>query len=237
MQGSSKSIKGHRFKLLLLFLLIYILGSPFLSSFPSLAAMAHLSLSCVVLVALYTMGKRRYQRSAGVLLLLPLLSFYWLGIFDIISFGKATAYLLFAFYFGLLVYSFSLQIIRVREVNTNVLLATFCLYLIIGLFWGVLYALLNEISPGIYSGTLVNGEIDSIHHFNYFSFVTLTTLGYGDITPQTAGAASLCQMEAITGQFFTAVVVAWLVGVHVSNSQENRKNRAKELKTFSDSQS
>ena len=234
MQGTPKSIEGHRFKVLLLFLLLYILGSPFLSPFPSLATLAHLSLSFVVLVALYTMGKRQHQRSIGILLLLPLLSFYWLGILNIISFGKATAYLLFAFYYGLLIYSFSFQILHTRRVNTNVLLATFCLYLVIGLFWGVLYALLNEVIPGVYSGNLISGEIDSIHHFNYFSFVTLTTLGYGDITPQTAGAASLCQMEAITGQFFTAVVVAWLVGVHVSNSQENRK---KEVKKLSDSHS
>ena len=55
--------------------------------------------------------------------------------------------------------------------------------------------------------------------FNYFSMVTLTTLGYGDITPQTPAAGALCQMEAITGQFFTAVVVAWLVGNYVSDRQ------------------
>ncbi|RUM45652.1 MAG: Ion channel protein, partial [Desulfocapsa sp.] len=71
-----------------------------------------------------------------------------------------------------------------------------------------------------YSGVLLNAQSDPIHLFNYFSFVTLTTLGYGDITPQTAGAASLCQMEAIVGQFFTAVVVAWLVGMHVSNRHD-----------------
>jgi len=53
-----------------------------------------------------------------------------------------------------------------------------------------------------------------VHVFNYFSLVTLTSLGYGDITPQSLGAASLCQMEAIIGQFYTAVLVAWLVGMY-----------------------
>ncbi|MCD6389525.1 MAG: two pore domain potassium channel family protein, partial [Desulfobulbaceae bacterium] len=48
---------------------------------------------------------------------------------------------------------------------------------------------------------------------------TLTTLGYGDITPQTLGAGALCQMEAIVGQFFTAVIVAWLVGNIITEKQ------------------
>ena len=53
-------------------------------------------------------------------------------------------------------------------------------------------------------------------HFNYFSFVTMTTLGYGDITPQTKSAAALCQAQAIIGQFFTVVLIARLVGIQVA---------------------
>jgi len=96
------------------------------------------------------------------------------------------------------------------------------LYLIIGLFWGALYALLYELSPGSNSGVLLDKaqKSDSILHvFNYFSMETLTTLGYGDIIPQTPGAASFCQMEAIIGQFFTAVIVGWLVGNMITENQ------------------
>jgi hypothetical protein len=57
---------------------------------------------------------------------------------------------------------------------------------------------------------------DRIHLLNYFSFVTLSTLGYGDITPQTQGAAALCQVEAILGQFFTVALLARLVGIQVA---------------------
>jgi hypothetical protein len=51
--------------------------------------------------------------------------------------------------------------------------------------------------------------------------VTLTTLGYGDITPQNPGAGALCQLEAIIGQFFTAVIVGWMVGNIVSEQQDS----------------
>jgi hypothetical protein len=95
--------------------------------------------------------------------------------------------------------------------------ATLCLYLIIGLFWGSLYSLLYELDPDSFAGVLLEYDQDGLlTAFNYFSMVTLTTLGYGDITPQTPGAGALCQMEAIVGQFYTAVVVAWLVGNWVS---------------------
>ena len=50
--------------------------------------------------------------------------------------------------------------------------------------------------------------------------ITLTTLGYGDITPQTHAAGALCQVEAITGQFYIAVLVAWLVGNFIADRQQ-----------------
>lgn len=211
-------IEGHGFRNLIFFLLVYIVGSPFLDPYPSLAIYAHASLSVAMFVAIYTVQRHQQERSVAIALLLPLLVLYWLGIYDIISFSRRAAYLLFAIYFGLLVYSYVWQIAHSRKVTRNVLYATFSLYLILGLFWGSLYALLNEIIPGAYSGMLLEDmQGNTLHTFNYFSFVTLTTLGYGDIIPQTAGASSLCQMEAIFGQFFTAVVVAWLVGMHVSD--------------------
>ena len=207
-------IDGHGFKYLLFFLLLYLVGSPFLEPYPSVAILVHLSLSVTLFVAVYTVQKHQQRRSVAIVLLLALLVLYWLGLYDVIRFSRPGSYLLFVVYFGLLMYSYIMQLARFQKVTVNVLYATLCLYLIIGLFWGALYTLLNELSPGAYSGALLdNVQQDSpLHIFNYFSMVTLTTLGYGDITPQTPGAGALCQMEAIIGQFFTAVVVAWLVG-------------------------
>jgi len=226
-KNSKNNIEGNSFRNLLLFLLIYIFGSPFLSPYPSLAVLAHLSLSVAIFFAIYTVQKRQQQRTVAISLLLPLLVLYWLGIYDIIDFSRQGSYLFFVIYFGLLIYSYILQISRTSKVTRNVLYATFCLYLIIGLFWGMLYALLNEMTPGAYAGALLeNAQGHPVHIFTYFSMVTLTTLGFGDITPQTAGAASLCQMEAIVGQFFTAILAAWLVGMYVSERQ-NMKIRNK----------
>lgn len=216
-----RSLRGNSFRNLLFFLLLYIVVSPFLSSFPSLNILAHISLSMVLFAAVYAVNKRTGRRSLAIALLFPLLLLYWLGIYDVIVFSRLGAHILFAVYYGLLVYAFAFQISHAPKVTASVLYATFCLYLILGLFWGAIYAVLFQLSPGSFSGVLLQSGQDLFHDFNYFSFVTLTTLGYGDITPQTPGAAAICQMEAIVGQFYTAVVVAWLVGMFVSGKQRD----------------
>jgi voltage-gated potassium channel len=219
----TNEIKGNSFRNLLFFLIFYIVGSPFLVGYPSLAILAHASLSVALFFAVYTVQRQRGYRSFAMVLLVPLLVLYWLSLYDIVQFTKAGSHLLFVIYFALLICSYVIQIAHSPRVTKQVLYATFSLYLIIGLFWGAAYALLEQLSPGSYSGVLLeNWQSGSIHIFNYFSMVTLTTLGYGDITPQTAGAGSLCQFEAIVGQFFTAVLVAWLVGSFMNDKQQKQ---------------
>jgi voltage-gated potassium channel len=221
-QAEQISIGKNGFRNLLFFLLLYLFGSPFLAPYPSLSVLAHASLSFVLLFSVYAVNKHQHRRFVAMVLMIPVMLLFWLGIYDIVSYSRVGSYLLLAFYFGLLIYSYTLELSRAKEVTINVICASLCLYLIIGLFWGSLYAFLYSISPGSYSGALLENVDEGILYvFNYFSLVTLTTLGYGDITPQTPGAGALCQMEAIFGQFFTAVVVAWLVGNFASGRRKN----------------
>lgn len=221
-QAEPKHFEEYGFRNLLFFLLLYLFGSPFLAPYPSLSVLAHTSLSLVLMFSVYAVNKQQHRRSVAMGLLLPVLVLFWLGIYNIIAFSRVGSYLLLALYFGLLIYSYTVQLVRVKTITLNVIFATLCLYLIVGLFWGSLYAFVYLISPGSYSGALLdNVQSGILDIFNYFSLVTLTTLGYGDITPQTPGAGALCQMEAIFGQFFIAVVVAWLVGTFVSGRHED----------------
>lgn len=216
--------ENNSFRNLLFFLLLYIFCSPFLAPYPHLGVITHASLSVALFFSLYAVQKRQKNRSWAMVLLFPLLILYWLGIYDIVSFSRLGSYVLFAFYFGLLVFSFATQLIRSERVSLQLIYASLCLYLVIGLFWGTLYTLLQELSPGAFAGSLLENTPDTLMTtFNYFSMVTLTTLGYGDITPQTPAAGALCQLEAIIGQFYTAVLVAWLVGNFVS--EKKRKNK------------
>lgn len=207
----SPESKGFRY--LLFFLIFYLLSSPFLNEFQFLAIVAHMSMSVVLFFSVWAVQKHQNQRVIAITVMIPLLALYWLGIYDIIEFSRLGSYVLFVLYFGLLAYSYGIQLSRFKRITVNVLSAALCLYLIIALFWGALFSVMYELHPQSFSGSLLeNSNNNLLYVFNYFSLVTLTTLGYGDITPQTQWAAAMCMVEAVIGQFFTAVVVGWFVG-------------------------
>jgi len=129
-------------------------------------------------------------------------------------------------YLGMMVSSFSHHIFTSKQVDLELISAALCLYLLLAMLWASLFTLLEGFMPGSFAGSgLAQAETLREYHqyFNYFSFVTITTLGYGDITPQTPLAMTLCQVEAILGQFFIAVLVARLVGIQIAQSFTERK--------------
>ncbi len=204
------------------FLLLYIFISPFLVDYPSIAIITHSLLSFTLFFSVWAVQKRQNYRSLAMVLLIPVLALYWLGLYNFIPFDLLSAYALLALFYILLIIAFGGQLIRAKRIDLQVIYGTLCLYLILGLLWGALYSLLHELSPGSFSGALLDPPNESLlTTFNYFSMVTLTTLGYGDITPQSHAAGALCQIEAITGQFYIAVVVAWLVGNFIADRQQH----------------
>jgi hypothetical protein len=89
--------------------------------------------------------------------------------------------------------------------------AAICVYLFIGLTWAYLFSLTHYLEPGSF-----HIEDPDLSHFIYYSFITLSTLGYGDITPLSPSARALSYVEAITGQLYLTVLVARLVGLHIA---------------------
>jgi hypothetical protein len=105
-----------------------------------------------------------------------------------------------------------------RTLTFDSILGAVCGYLFLGLGWAVLYALIEGFRPGSFaiSPKLVTGGEAARplpHVLTYYSFVTLTTVGYGDISPVSPATRTLSWMEAVTGQFYLAVIVAGLVSV------------------------
>lgn len=100
------------------------------------------------------------------------------------------------------------------KITLNKIVGSVCIYLLIGVIWGLLYIFIAFIDPDAFNG--LPHENDQIWNFIYFSFVTLTTLGYGDINPAIPLARSLAYLEAICGQFYLAILVASLVSAHLA---------------------
>ena len=114
--------------------------------------------------------------------------------------------------------SFTLRhVIFGTEMNLNRLVGAICVFLLLGIIWSFAYALLELVAPGSFTGFSPGHGPGEDSSWLYFSFVTLTTLGYGDITPVSAMARSLAFMQAIAGQFYVAVLVAGLVSAYISD--------------------
>jgi len=212
-----KFFKRYSFEHLLLWFMLYLVVGPFLINTAHAGEIITALMSGTLFAAAYALHMRSklFTRAKGNLLIITLI-LLWVENFKLVTFSATSSYLLLACYLCFIIYSFTGHIIRARCITTSLISATLCLYLLIGLLWGNIYALLNHLSPGSFNSTFPIEELDNIHYFIYFSFVTLTTLGYGDILPQTPGARALCHVEAIVGQFFMAVAVARLVGIQVT---------------------
>ena len=120
--------------------------------------------------------------------------------------------------FLLVAISFTLrQVVFGTEMNVNRLVGAICVFLLLGLIWSLAYALVELIAPGSFKGFSSGRGPGEDSSWQYFSFVTLTTLGYGDITPVSATARSLAFLQAVAGQFYVAVLVAGLVSAYISD--------------------
>lgn len=104
----------------------------------------------------------------------------------------------------------------VKKVNSDTIKGGICVYMLLGLTWMALYRLVYEINPNSFSSQFHNAW-----EFMYFSFTTLTTVGYGDITPVSSFAMMLTNVEGMVGQLFLAIFVARLVGLHITQSQKD----------------
>ena len=109
------------------------------------------------------------------------------------------------------------------RIDMNKIVGSLTIYLLIGIIWALLYGLVEQLISGSFSGNILDVGGTRFWDLVYFSFVTLTTLGYGDILPMNTYARTLAYMEAIVGQFYIAILVASLVGAYLNDRQFKKK--------------
>ena len=116
------------------------------------------------------------------------------------------------------------QVLTDADVDLNRIAGAFCAYLMLGFIWSVAYMVLFSLDQGSFQGLPDIGDNLRLLDLQYFSFVTMTTLGYGDVVPVSEIARALAVAEAVIGQIYLAVLVAALVGAYVAktNTWRNR---------------
>jgi voltage-gated potassium channel len=210
-----------RFGLLLLILAVLLAGPPVLLGFGQSAAWFDGLMALLMVAAILSLCFERHPRLFALLLGIPTVLLFVGG--HALP-GEASALVLFAGHLCEVLFLFGASVLIVkslfsaRTLTFDSILGAVCGYLFLGLAWAVLYSLIEGFRPGSFeiSPKLVTGgELARPlpHVLTYYSFVTLTTVGYGDISPVSPATRTLAWMEAITGQFYLAVIVAGLVSV------------------------
>jgi hypothetical protein len=208
----------------LLFLLIALFALLLLYPFFAGSVMAHalwdICSSAVLLLGIYAISHLRRHVVIAAVLGIIVLGTRWSGyVIDderllLVNYGLGVIF--FAFTACLLL----ADVLRKGAVTADKVYGALCVYLLIGLTWGFMFLTLEGFQPGSFQfgqARLSGIEKDSATLI-YFSFVTLSTVGYGDITPLSPPARSFAFMEAIIGQIYLAVLVARLVGLHIAYS-------------------
>ena len=219
----SKSLKTlvdskERFLILMGLMMALLVLGPILEQFVTIRKLIDVFLTVIVLSMLYTItGKKRVFYFGWILAIIMLLSL-WLKYY--ISYDVfAMVSMMAGVFFTLLVTSQTMQfIMRSKTVTREVVYAAMLVYFLMAQLWAMVYTFLDRINPASFN--LPQGQGDFLV-FEYYSFVTLTTLGFGDITPLTKVAKAFSVLEAVVGQLYLVVVVAWFVGMHVSRKSGN----------------
>ena len=207
----------HRFSAveLLIALALLFFFFPFVEEVKGGDLIVSLLLSLVLLSAVLAVSDRKGVLLTALVLAIPAIAGRWINHFwpDVVrpAVFLTAALLLTAF----VVVNLLRFVLRAPSVNVEVLCASISAYLMLGLMWTMAYWLVDQLTPGAFSFNTNAGK-QSMNGFNafYFSLITLSTVGYGDITPVSRIARWLAAMEAMTGLLYVAVLIARLVALY-----------------------
>jgi ion channel len=201
---------------LLISLVVLFICAPFVEEIKGGDLIVTGLFSLVLLAGVLAVADRKHILVMAIVLVIPAIAGRWINHFrpDVVS----AALFLTA---GLILIAFVVAnllrfVLRAPSVNVEVLCASIAAYLLLGLMWAMAYWLVDQLTPGGAFSFNTNAGPQSMKGFTgfYFSFITLSTVGYGDITPVSRTARWLAAMEAMTGLLYVAVLIARLVSLY-----------------------
>lgn len=206
-----------RFLFLLVSILLLLALQPFLVGFAGLSRLLNIFLTVVLISAVYAVSHKKQTTTIGLMLAVPMFLGMWslelvsMPRLHLLSLGFGVLFM------GYIIVQILTYVFRAQQISRDVIYGALVVYLLLGILWGFAYALLEGLQPGSFK--IPVGQIQEVRElFLYYSFITLTTLGYGDITPLSVPANSLSLLEAVIGQLYLAVLVARLVALHIVHS-------------------
>ena len=219
-RDASRRIGLHRYSVagFLIALVVVFIGIPFVEQFDKDKHIDAILMTLVLVSGVLAVGGRRRTLILGVILVLPALIGKWINQYLPEQASVEFFYVAGVVFLIFLIWEFLHFILRAPRVNSEVICAGLSIYLLLGLMWMFAYLLVARAVPDAFAYTAGPAAGQSLHLLNafYFSFITLSTVGYGDITPVSHVARMLAAMEAITGTLYVAVLISRLVALYSS---------------------
>jgi voltage-gated potassium channel Kch len=212
--------REERFAILLAALVAYVLVYPSLPESELSNILVRLFLTTVIGAGVWVLGQNPSLATPGRVLGTLALITTWASLSMTGGWFVAASRSIVAGFFLLTTVQLALYLARAQTADSKIVLASICGYLMIGLGFAIIFELMEAVRSGSFA--LTNPDaIDQTGEFIYFSLVTITTLGYGDITPTAPLARSLASLEAVIGQFYVAIIVAKLIALLVTSTSKD----------------
>ncbi len=186
---------------------------------------ATVAISLVLLAALYAFRATRFYFAIALILIVPAIGSRLALLFTSSPAIEAVGAITSCLFLAVTVIALVSRLFMVKSVTLDTISAGICAYLLMGVAFAYAFAVVELQNPGSFSAILFQKSssniaplMASLHNFIYYSFVCLTTTGFGDIAPISAGARSLSVMESVFGQLYVAILIARLVSLEVAQS-------------------
>jgi len=221
---------GNRFGILLTLFLAQLITEPLFEGSMAAGYAADIFFYLFLAAAAYSVRKSRFFKLAivfGACSILGETSSYFTdshNIFIATNFISCT-------YLGLVTLLIASAVVRQQKISADIVMGGLCVYVLMGVFWTILFVNIELIKPGSFSFGVhgLHPDIESIYSLlSFYSYVTLLTIGYGDVVPMSGIAQTLTILEGLIGQFYLISFMAYLVGLYIFERQYLRRENKDE---------
>jgi len=211
-----------RFSLLLASLAVLLTATSFSDGGTTSRMLFCLLLTGILLVTAVTVCRRHHNLVPGLALAVPTVIMSWVAVFSGHLLAHVLHNVLVMTFFAFVGYHVLYAVLNDRRVTLDTIRGAVCVYVLVGIGWAYFYETLLSVDATALQFPTTSQAPEESHDASladttYFSFVTLSTLGYGDMTPRTRPAKLAACFEAVFGQFYLAVMVARLVSLHLKS--------------------
>ena len=219
-------IDRNRFQLLLLSTIMLLVLPAFAGKGPLYQLIFVITLSFLFIQSMVIAKFRKSRKRVVRIIVLLMIIVLWLKPMGVESVYIDFFQLFFiVFFFAVVISHLTRFIAKSDSVNVNVLITSINIYLLAGIVGASLTMVCYRIFPDAYNFPTYITNPD-FSHFLYYSFITMSTVGYGDITPRIPETQTLAYLLSVTGQLYVAIIIAFLIGKFLMQGVQKKKENS-----------